>query len=306
MPLASTQKAYVPSAIDNFFDVTSSGDTFWIAGSDGVLVKGDKQNKLKEIKINTREDLLSVSFSDPDHGWVVGTNGLVLKTLDGGRNWASVDTGINLRKLNLLAVKALPQETVLIAGEKGTIIRSTDGGKTWSNLFIPEDVNVSNINQIGGHLTAGGEFGTLFILKNDKWKKITVNKGTFKGDDWMNPEILTGVTDLGRERLGIVGTTGNAYVFNFRSESVESVKDVKVPLFSISKSNDVYVASGEFGKIFYSADFMDWKEAGKDVDLNIFIRSVKFLDGELSRGLAVGGYGVILTTNDGGRRWVKI
>ncbi len=305
-PTASSLRAYAPSSIDNFFDVTSSGDIFWVAGSDGVLIKVDKQNKLKEIKIDTHEDLLSVSFSDPDHGWVVGTNGLVLRTSDSGGNWARVDTGINLGKLNLSIVRTLSRETVLIAGEKGTVIMSTDGGKTWSNLFIPEDVNLSNIDQIGSHLMACGEFGSLYILKNDKWNKFTVNKEMFKGDDWMNPEIVTGIYDLGREKLGIVGTSGNAYVFNLRSESIESVKEVKIPLFSIAKSRDGYVVCGEFGKIFYSADFIGWKEAAKDVDLNIYIRSVRFLEGDLSRGLAVGGYGTIMTTNDGGGRWVRI
>lgn len=305
-PTASSQKAYAPSSIDNFFDVTSSGDIFWFAGSDGVLVKMDKQGKLKEIKIDTREDLLSVSFSDPVHGWVVGTNGLVLKTTDGGSKWERVDTGINLRKLNLSTAKALSRETVYIAGEKGTVIRSTDGGMTWSKLFIPEDVNLSNVDRVGDYVIAGGEFGSLYILNNNQWKKFTVNKGMFKGDDWMNPEIVTGMIDLGREKVGIVGTSGNVYVFNLKNQSVESVKELGIPLFSISKSKDGFVACGEFGKIFYSTDFVGWKEATKDVDLNIYIRSVRFLEGDLSRGLAVGGYGAVMMTSDGGRRWVKI
>jgi photosystem II stability/assembly factor-like uncharacterized protein len=74
-------------------------------------------------------DLLNIGFSADGHsGWIVGEDGLILHTADGGRSWAAQQSGVHSR---LFAVAALSPETACIVGSDGVLLRTNDGGKSW-------------------------------------------------------------------------------------------------------------------------------------------------------------------------------
>ena len=80
------------------------------------------------------DDLLSVHFSDADHGWAVGRWGGIIHTADGGQTWLKQTSGTDH---TLTAVFFVDSNTGWAAGEQGTILHTTNGGKTWSPQKSP-------------------------------------------------------------------------------------------------------------------------------------------------------------------------
>jgi photosystem II stability/assembly factor-like uncharacterized protein len=94
----------------------------------------------------TLHDLNSVSFVSHDTGYVVGNNGTILKTVDGGANWnalyyydtivATPDTvvmGPGTDSLN--SVFCVNANNVYVVGRYGTILKTSDGGANWIRLY---------------------------------------------------------------------------------------------------------------------------------------------------------------------------
>jgi photosystem II stability/assembly factor-like uncharacterized protein len=62
--------------------------------------------------------LRAVDFVDPQKGWIVGDDGVVLRTLNGGTTWARVDAGTDR---DLLDVFFLDFDLVWVVGANGTL-----------------------------------------------------------------------------------------------------------------------------------------------------------------------------------------
>ena len=67
----------------------------------------------------TRENLYGVSFNDAKTGWVVGENGVILKTVDGGATWLMQQSPTTN---NLSDITQSEDGTFWAVGEWGTII----------------------------------------------------------------------------------------------------------------------------------------------------------------------------------------
>lgn len=77
----------------------------------------------------TTNDLHDVQFIDSQTGWVVGENGTILKTTNGGTSWSSQTSGLSQ---DLYAVFFINASTGWACGDAGKILKTTDGGSTWS------------------------------------------------------------------------------------------------------------------------------------------------------------------------------
>lgn len=69
-----------------------------------------------------------VFFSNKDMGWVVGQNGKILKTTNGGNSWISRTSGTSN---SLESIFFVNPDIGWIVGGSGTILKSNDGGNTW-------------------------------------------------------------------------------------------------------------------------------------------------------------------------------
>ena len=74
----------------------------------------------------TNEGLYAVTFIDSLNGTVVGGNGLIIRTTNGGESWISQNSGTNLV---LLAVSFSTFNIGTVVGDDGTILRTIDGGQ---------------------------------------------------------------------------------------------------------------------------------------------------------------------------------
>jgi len=96
----------------------------------------------------------AIYFSDLLHGWVVGVNGLILKTIDGGTNWISVTNAGLSTESTCKTVFFLDANTGWIGTNientngVGTqfILATKDGGSTWTTQSTPVTNDIFSIS----------------------------------------------------------------------------------------------------------------------------------------------------------------
>ena len=128
-------------------------------------------------------DFLGVSFTDPDHGFVVGHLGAILSTSDGGATW--VYRG-DPRYGTLQDVKFVDEFHGQVVGRNSgrpdaisyTTIGTNDGGESWQqNLAGKADespLNMSGVTVTAPmHAIAVGDFGRIFVTFDEgkTWRK---------------------------------------------------------------------------------------------------------------------------------------
>lgn len=77
----------------------------------------------------TMNRLRGVFFLDSNLGWIVGVNGTILRTTDGGNTWTPQESGTSY---DLRGVTFVDLATGWAVGDVGTILHTTDGGVNWT------------------------------------------------------------------------------------------------------------------------------------------------------------------------------
>ncbi len=88
----------------------------------------------------------SVDFTDTETGWIVGSDGLILHSADGGVTWEEQNSDVTV---TLNSVDFINAETGWAGGAAGTILKTTDGGANWNTLtsgveFVIHDLQFIN------------------------------------------------------------------------------------------------------------------------------------------------------------------
>jgi len=118
-------------------------NTGWVSGEFGTILHTEdggktwiKQECKDIIPVVTAKDwerplpaLYGIFFKDRNEGWIVGMDGVLIHTTDGGTNWNQLPSGTDK-----------PIYTILVngsngwaVGNKGTYLMSDDGGKSWQS-----------------------------------------------------------------------------------------------------------------------------------------------------------------------------
>ena len=110
-----------------------------------------------QILINNNKDLKSIFFINEQKGWI-GAENLILKTIDNGNTWDSIQISLSVNDICFLN-----ENKGFVVGESGKIAFSKDGGNTW--VFINHNYSYASFNSI------------YFINENIGWicGKITIN-----------------------------------------------------------------------------------------------------------------------------------
>jgi photosystem II stability/assembly factor-like uncharacterized protein len=216
--------------------------------------------------LSRRDKAFGIHFAGDKKGWVVGDNGLVLMTPDGGRSWERVT--ISDETFNDVIFVG---EKGWIVGGSGLILHSKDGGKNWvkqSSNIVKSLMCVLFLNEEKG-FTIGTD-GTILMTSNggSSWEDASLDCMAL-----LPPEMM---------EVGIISL--NLYDILFTDET-----------------NGWIV--GDSGSVLHSGDGgKEWKLVNIGLYPPLF--SIAFKN--VSEGWAVGQNGFSLKTDDGGKTWGKV
>lgn len=87
----------------------------------------------------------SIFFSDKNNGWIVGRNGTIKNTTDGGNEWKTQESGVSS---NLWGISFINNAQGWIYGANNTILKTINGGEEWVNISPSDSGNKINIEMV--------------------------------------------------------------------------------------------------------------------------------------------------------------
>ncbi len=241
--------------------VARAGDRLVAVGDRGhVLLSADQGRSWTQSVVPARAMLTGVSFPDARHGWVVGHDGVILATTDGGQTWQRQDTGTDLETV-YLDVHFRDAANGFAVGAYGKFMVTANGGKTWTAAHPSEDEVHYN------RLTAGSD-GTLYLAGEGGLLLISRDGG----QKWIRSEVpydgsLFGALPLDKNRVIVYGLRGHILRSEDQGASwTDESNQLQVLIMGgVRLANDRIVLAGQGGNFFVSRDrgvtFDHWKPA---------------------------------------------
>src|SRR5579885_1156384 len=116
--------------------VIDTGEHLIAVGDRGEILASNDGRAWAQVPTPVRAALTAVSFADPQHGWAVGHDAVVLHTGDGGRSWTLQNFQPELQE-PFLDVLALDPNHAYAVGAYGLFEQTTDGGANWTKVEAP-------------------------------------------------------------------------------------------------------------------------------------------------------------------------
>ncbi len=244
--------------------------------------------------------VLTIGFSDFDHGIALGIDRFFLKTTDSGNTWTERMGTYTDQALN--AVIDVGSVKFLTVGNQGTIAVSTDSGINWNLVNSGTSKNLYGISMID--LTTAVAVGDSGIIL----------KSSDSGSSWEieNSGLISrlravsfpaGSTSTAGYAVGDIGmiikTTNNGVNW------VQQNSGITDDLYSVCFIDDMTgFACGDHGKILNTTNGgTDWFVTQTSA-VNI-LHSISFYKELPAYGNAVGESGTLLRTTDGGITWIQ-
>ncbi len=282
----------------------------WAVGDEGAILHTIDAGKTWERQPSgTTASLRRVQMITPYVGWAVGrvegpysptARGVVLGTTDGGGTWKEL-TSQSLPGLN--AVHFLDEKHGFAAGDSGDLhptgaYRTADGGRTWDALRGPRCAHPAGWHALDARSPEQalliGDAAPAVARGATLTRPAALQSLAFGGVAFARHGDATLLADRSgaMARLGEDGTH-QAVEFapakaGFR---ITSLSSVGAEVWCVGRPGSVAWHSPDFGAT--------WE--GFPTPVATGLRSVQMLDAKT--GWAVGDFGVILATADGGRTW---
>ncbi len=281
----------------------------FIVGSKALLLvstdhgKSWTQTTLKERagdQLFQDRDLYSIRFTpDGKLGLIVGENGTIMRSADGGGTWTAQTSGT---PKNLLKVFLLDDQTAVAVGADGTIVRTTDGGAHWQIIKCPKLITLFDVTFTDKNTGwAVGEFATV-LNSTDGGQTWKVVSGGNTNDFTIGPYFTVNFTDA---QNGIAGGLAGELATTY--DGGKTWKPAKLPdqvgayAVVVDAANKKVWAGGTGGRAFYQPIGGQWQEAPRATFNDL---SDIALSG--NEGVMVGLNGTILLTDNAGEQWQAV
>jgi photosystem II stability/assembly factor-like uncharacterized protein len=115
---------------------SGGGGGGWLVGTKGMManVTMDVPPSVLGYKLDLLNDFRAIACRGETEAWVVGSEGVLIATDDGGQSWRAFDSGV---KSTLRAVSLAADSHVFIAGEGGVLRFSRNRGLDWATVQAP-------------------------------------------------------------------------------------------------------------------------------------------------------------------------
>lgn len=195
----------------HFWDVKYITKDIIIIVGDNIIIRttdgGKKWNKI-QYQSPKKSRFRSVKFINKNIGWIVGSHGVVLKSLDSGETWRYVDTGYDL---TLFDIEFFSNEKAYIVGNNIQLI-TTDSGATWKKSATGASV-FSKMIYSGDNIA--------WVIQNSSFAaslRRTVNGGKTWRDDinFSNSTNIFGIHPLDGKTIFVSGNNGTRVKIEYK------------------------------------------------------------------------------------------
>ena len=252
-------------------------------------------------------DQNDIKFESPAIATLVGQDGLIMRTVDGGATWEVQNPGIT-NVLNAMDIYTYEEVTginvtmMIAVGENGVLLKSVDNGLTWN---VKANISTENLNDVAIYsadlIYVCGNNGTLLrsIDFGETFEPVAIpvttnlNSFTFSGPQ----------TNLTRINAIVAGDSGTILVSQNAYDWTAVNSSTTENLFAATFSGVNAICTGANGTIITSNDEgLSWVSSVSGVSTTIF--DVKYLN--ILTAVASSENGVVLRTEDGGATWTAI
>ena len=248
-----------------------------------------------------------IKFETPAIATLVGQDGLIMRTVDGGATWVVQNPNITnvLNAMDAFTYEETPGVfvTMMIAvGENGVVLKSQDNGETWN---IKTNISTENLNDIAifapDLIYVCGNNGTLMrsIDHGETFETVTIPVTTnLNTISFSGPQTsVTRIEAILAGDDGTILTTPNAYDWTVVTSGTTE------DLFAVTYSGVNAICTGANGTILVSNDDgLSWNTSVSGVTTSIF--DVKLLN--TATAIASSENGIVLRTEDCGITWTAI
>ncbi len=89
-------------------DITRSGKRLVAVGERGLIIfSDDSGNSWTQAQVPVRTTLTGICFSDPENGWAIGHETVLLHSRDGGSSWQKTLDGTTINQMMVKAMQAI-------------------------------------------------------------------------------------------------------------------------------------------------------------------------------------------------------
>lgn len=194
----------------------------WIVGDTGIIFKDasstswniELSNIVYKNNFSAMETFIEKSKRDLGYSvsswsgivWLIGKNGLIIKTLDNGITWKVLETGVNQ---NLNSISFIDDKVGLVVGDNGIILSSFTGGDSFELVTIPQDVTFRDWTKVLIYSPTSaiiiGNGGTMLHL-------------TLVNNNWIVNRILNNTDLTNFDKQIIDSDLDNSIKINFKTE----------------------------------------------------------------------------------------
>lgn len=248
-----TGKSIPPPPIDRrdrlFGVVSPEKNVIWAVGSVGKVIRSNDEGKSFFVQ-NTPLDVnfQDIAAWDARRAVVVGNQGAVIVTQDGGKTWKEVTTPLSKVTNKFIRVKVYPDGKAWIVGEMGAVLFSSDYGETWVRRVEEKDVgrnDISFASSKNGWVV--GEMGEMLHTTDGgkTWKESKDPPGT----------SLMAVAFRDNNHGTIVGMNGRVLLTSNGGKKWNPVDNtMRIHLFDVTWNGHNWLAVGEKGYIVIGDD----------------------------------------------------
>lgn len=273
--------------------------TFFLLGNPlNSICQGSWEIQYPSSLIN---DLNSIFFINDNEAWIVGSNGLILHTIDSGSSWKQVNSGT---QNSLLSIYFVDSKNGWISGSKGIILNTSNGGEIWNLQNSGVSVSLYDIEFITKEI--GFAISSNIILKTNNggknWEKIWTGKSN---------DIFSGMCFVDQNEGWVVGHwTFPAFNYRLILHTTNGGTSWNEAPYSTGALSDVHFLNKNVGySVGYGMRVISTKNGGvswssKSLgEENWWLNSLHFID--LNNGWVIGG-GKAFQTRNGGITWTKV
>ncbi|MDD3321186.1 MAG: YCF48-related protein [Paludibacter sp.] len=150
----------------------------------------------------------AIYFSDVLHGWIVGRNALLMKTIDGGAHWSTLTNTNQNQESQFRSVYALNANVCYfgssVSGSSDEyILKTTNGGDSWTPTQVPFQYSVFNVffwDENNGWIS--GDYGQIAHYSNNTGIISPENTSITISPNPVSDFIkINGVTDISQVQI---------------------------------------------------------------------------------------------------------